>query len=103
MKEQNRIPCSLLSEILTRFLTPTEFEDLLARYRDARNTSGAGYYEPTTHHISLWNKWLRKELTIKECSEAMDCTTSTVHQRFAAISRLALQDNLSAIGGKWKI
>ena len=79
-------PDSFKADIVQRFLKGKDFTDFCRDYQHSRHSTGRNYYEPTKEHIALFDKFLKKQVTIPEASKAMGVTPASVRSRFAAIA-----------------
>lgn len=80
-------PKHLVAEIVERFMPKKEFRDFMKKYEAAKLHHGGRMYVPTNQDIKLYESWLAGKLSIKEVSSAMECTPSTVHNRFSSITK----------------
>lgn len=101
IKDENHIPAMLSVTILNRALGEDGFTDLFRQYNEAKKRAGA-YYQPSERDLGLWHQWIAGEIDLTQAAKEMACTTATVNNRFGAISRLVVKDNLKMLSGKWK-
>ena len=75
-------------EVLSRFMTAQELEQLEQKY-DANLRARRGVkYTPTQMHQDLYLQWLTDDLTIAQVAAAMGCGPTTAMHRMALVAKL---------------
>jgi hypothetical protein len=87
-----KTPIQFKADIVQRFLKGKEYADFRKSYNEARFSEGRARYEPTKAHIVLFDKFLRKQISLQDAAKEMDITDPAARSRFAVIAFARLSE-----------
>lgn len=91
-KQKGEFPISFHTEILERVLKPDEMRWLNERYNAGKFQEGRIRYEPTNQEIRLYEKFLKKQTTLKLAADELGQAIAVVRTHFGLIAmRRALE------------
>lgn len=90
-----KFPGSFIVKILERTMSKEELIEIKKRYDLAKERAGYHWYEPSKQDIKLYIDWLEEKKLESEIAKAMGVSKGTVKNRFAAISKLVYNGDVT--------